>query len=114
MSTQHQADFILLQSKDDQTYFTLRAANHEVVLTSEMYTSLSAAKNGIEAVRTAAQLDDNFVRKSSHDGQPYFVLRAANHEIIGVSQMYSSPAKRDEGVLACQRAAAEARLVDGR
>ncbi len=114
MTSTHQADFVILQSNDDQIYFTLRAANHEVVLTSETYTSLSAAKNGIEAVRTAAAIPDNFQRRTSTLNEPYFVLRAANHEIIGTSEMYSSVQARDEGIVACSRAAASARVLDGR
>lgn len=112
--TSHQADFLIQNSKDGQIYFTLRASNHEVVLTSETYTTLAAANNGIAAVRTAAQLPSNFKVMLSRREEPYFVLRSANHEIIGTSEMYSSTAARDEGITACQRAAREAVVVDRR
>ena len=114
MTTNHQATFLILQSKDNQTYFVLRAANHEVVLTSETYTTLSSAKNGIEAVRTAAASVENFQGRTSSSNELYFVLRAANHEIIGTSEMYSSASARDEGIAACSRAAATAEVVDRR
>ena len=112
--TASQAEFVIYNSADGQIYFTLRASNHEVVLTSETYTSLSAAKNGIEAVRTAAQAPTNFKPMVSRKEEPYFVLRSVNHEIIGTSEMYSTNAKRDEGIAACQRAAKMAVVVDRR
>ena len=46
--------FIIQKSKDGQTFFNLKAANGEVIATSEMYTTKAACYNGINAVRTAA------------------------------------------------------------
>ncbi len=112
--TNHQADFLIQNSDDGQIYFTLRATNHEVVLTSETYTSLAAAKNGIEAVRTASQSRSNFKPAWSRKQEPYFVLQSPNNEIIGTSEMYSSAAARDEGIAACQRAARDAMVTDDR
>lgn len=34
--------------------------------------------------------------------QPYFVLKGGNGEIIGTSQMYSSEAARDQGIVSCK------------
>lgn len=110
----HQSDFLIQTSADQQVYFTLRASNHQVVLTSETYTTVSGAHKGIEAVKTAARVDDNFIRRQSRDEQPYFVLRAANHEVIGTSEMYSSNSERDKGIVACQVAARDAHVLDRR
>lgn len=114
MSSNRQAEYLVQRSRDGQIYFTLRATNAEVVLTSETYTSLGAAQSGIEAVRTAARTRTNFAPKWSQKEEPYFVLESANHEVIGTSEMYSSPAARDEGIAACQRAARDAKVVDAR
>jgi len=38
-------------SKDDQAYFVLRAVNGEVIGTSELYSSTSAAQKGIESCK---------------------------------------------------------------
>lgn len=73
--TTHQPTFVLYNSCDQQPYFTLRATNHEATLASETYTSLSAAKAGIEAVRTPSR------RPTSS------VLRSVNHEIVGTSEI---------------------------
>ena len=40
----------LKRSSDDKFYFTLQAANGEVILTSEMYESRSGAFKGIQAI----------------------------------------------------------------
>lgn len=38
----------------NEFYFTLRAPNGETILTSEMYESKQAAKNGIKSIRANA------------------------------------------------------------
>jgi Uncharacterized conserved protein len=43
--------FMLRRSSDGQFYFNLEAPNDEVIATSEMYTTKSAAKSGIESVK---------------------------------------------------------------
>ena len=42
------------QSTAGEAYFVLRAGNHEVLGTSEMYSARSARDEGIEAVKAAA------------------------------------------------------------
>ena len=41
-------------AKNKQVYFVLKAGNHQVIGTSEMYSSESAAKDGVAAVKKAA------------------------------------------------------------
>ena len=43
-----------------------------------------------------------YTRLTSKDTQPYFVLKDGNGETIGTSQMYSSEAARDEGIVSCK------------
>jgi uncharacterized protein YegP (UPF0339 family) len=92
--------------------FTLKAANGEVILTSELYESKAGAENGIASVRANAPLDERYDRRTSQAGEPYFVLKAANGEVIGVSEMYSSPAARDKGIASVKENAPGARLKD--
>ena len=91
MSSSYKAEFLIQRSEDGQVYFTLRASNYEVVLTSETYTKADAAYDGIEAVRRSAGSRANFKPQWSRKEEPYFVLVSANHEVIGTSEMYSSP-----------------------
>ena len=81
-----------------QFMFNLKAGNHEVILTSELYTTKAACVAGIESVKKNAQVDGNFGRKVAKDDSHYFVLVAANHQTIGKSEMYSSTAAMEKGI----------------
>jgi hypothetical protein len=96
-------------SSDEQPYyFVLRSSNNgEIILKSEMYTTRNDCENGIDSVMEHASDIDNYERGTSEDGSPYFVLKASNGEIIGVSEMYSSKENRDQGIKAVQRDGAE-------
>jgi hypothetical protein len=85
-------------STDGQFVFNLKAANHEVILTSQSYSTRASCLSGIESVRTNAGVDANFVRKLAKDGSNYFVLVAANHQTIGKSEMYSSTSAMEKGI----------------
>ncbi|MGB6221564.1 YegP family protein [Haloferula sp.] len=78
--------------------FNLKSANHQVVLASQTYESKAAAENGIASVQQNCGDDSSFERKLSKSDQPYFVLKAANGQVIGQSQMYESAAARDKGI----------------
>jgi uncharacterized protein YegP (UPF0339 family) len=97
--------FELKRSSDGQFYFTLHAANNEKILTSEMYKAKDGAENGIASVKTNASNDSRFDRRTSKAGKPYFVLKAANGEVIGNSEEYSSIEAMENGIAAVQRAA---------
>jgi hypothetical protein len=102
--------FEVFKTTDEQYAFNLIAANGEVVLTSERYTSRSAAENGVAAVRDNAPIEQRYDRRRASDGQHYFVLRGGNHEVIGTSEMYTTTAARDDGIDAVRRSASAARL----
>lgn len=76
----------------------LKAGNGEVILTSQNYASKEARDNGIESVQKNCADDARYEKADSSSGQPYFNLKAANHQVIGSSQMYSSAASRDNGM----------------
>lgn len=86
------------QAKDGQWMFNLKAGNGEIILTSELYTTKAACDNGIASVQTNSPLDERYERKEAKNGQPYFVLKAANHQVIGVSEMYSSKSAMENGI----------------
>ncbi len=90
--------FELKQGAAGKWTFNLKAGNGEIILTSETYESKAAAENGIASVRKNAVVDANFDRRESKLKEPYFVLLAANKQIIGKSEMYSSQAARENGI----------------
>lgn len=102
------AKFEIKQASNGQYMFNLKAANGQVILTSEMYGAKSGAENGIAAVKTNAPLDERYERKTSSNGSHYFALRAANHQVIGTSQMYASASAMESGIAAVKSAAIEA------
>ncbi|AMS13871.1 hypothetical protein SAMN05660489_03038 [Pseudomonas sp. LAMO17WK12:I10] len=92
----------LSKSSDGQFRFVLKAGNAETILTSELYASRGAAENGIASVQTNSPNEARYAKEVSKDGKPYFNLKAANHQIIGNSQRYSSEAARDAGIASVQ------------
>lgn len=85
-------------SADGQFRFVLKAGNGEIILSSELYKEKRSAENGIESVKTNSGNEDRFERKEAANGRFFFNLKAANHQIIGSSQMYTTAASRDNGI----------------
>jgi uncharacterized protein YegP (UPF0339 family) len=92
--------------------FNLKAGNGQTILTSENYESKSAAQNGIESVKKNAGDDARYERKESSNGKPYFVLKAANHQIIGQSEMYESKSSMENGIESVKKNAPDATVVE--
>ncbi|MCO4159279.1 YegP family protein [Citrobacter amalonaticus] len=90
--------FELSKSTNDQFRFVLKAGNGEVILTSELYTTKTAAENGIASVQSNSSLDERYDMKTASNGKFFFNLKAGNHQIIGTSQMYASAQSRDVGI----------------
>ncbi|NQX90070.1 MAG: YegP family protein [Halioglobus sp.] len=90
--------FDLKKSPSGKFMFNLKAANGQIILTSELYDSKGAAENGIASVQKNAVEERRFERKESKNGQPFFVLKASNGQIIGKSEMYSGAAAVENGI----------------
>lgn len=88
----------LKKSSNGKFMFNLKAANHEVILTSELYEQKASALNGIESVRQHSPKDENFEMRKTTSNQPYFVLKASNGQVIGKSESYSSDSAAKNGV----------------
>ncbi len=90
--------FELSKSSDGQFRFVLKAGNAETILTSELYKAKESAMNGIASVQANCTTDARYERKTSTNGKPLFNLKAANSQVIGTSQLYSSEAAREDGI----------------
>lgn len=88
----------LKTTEDGKFQFTLHAGNHEIILSSQLYAEKSNAENGMESTRTHGTHEARYERKLSAKGEPYFLLKAPNGQIIGTSEMYGSEATRDNGI----------------
>ena len=94
--------FELSKSSDGQFRFVLKAGNAETILSSELYKTRAAAENGIASVQKNATDESRYERKTASNGKFHFNLKAANHQVIGSSQLYASEASRDNGIASVQ------------
>lgn len=104
--------FEITKSKNDKFLFNLKAGNGEIILTSQLYEAKAGAQQGIESVRVNAPLDERYERNTATNGEPYFNLKAANGQVIGRSETYSSKAALEGGIASVKRNAPDAAIVD--
>ena len=106
------ARFEIKKSADGKYVFNLKSANDQVILTSQTYESKEGAEIGIASIRQNAAIDGQYEEKTGTDGHPYFLLIAANKQVIGRSQMYSSRDAMRKGIASVKRNARNAEVVD--
>ncbi|MDO5691576.1 MAG: YegP family protein [Pseudomonadota bacterium] len=104
--------FELKKSKNDKFYFSLLAGNGQTILSSEMYEAKASAVNGIESVKKNAGDAGRYEKAVAKNGAPYFNLKAANGQVIGTSEMYSSESARDGGIESVMKNAPDASVDD--
>jgi uncharacterized protein YegP (UPF0339 family) len=90
--------FDLFTGADGDVYWNLKAANHEVILSSQGYTSRTGAVGGVLSVLDNAELPYRYDLKQAADGQYYFLLKAGNGHTIGMSEMYSTASNARRGI----------------
>ncbi|MCB9423125.1 MAG: YegP family protein [Ardenticatenaceae bacterium] len=98
----------MFRGSNDLYYFHLRAANGEIVLASEGYTTLRGCENGVRSVQQNSPLDERYIQETAENGQFYFKLLAGNRKVIGVSEMYTTRKNRDKGITAVQQSSTAA------
>ncbi len=105
--------------------FDLKAGNGEVIATSEVYSSESSCKNGIESVKKncAADVEDQTVENfetlknpkfeiyKDKAGEFRFRLKATNGQVIAVSEGYKSIANCKNGIESVKKNAPDADVV---
>jgi uncharacterized protein YegP (UPF0339 family) len=107
-SMQHPRFKISIIRRDQHT-FSLTTPNGETLLqASERYGSRACLERAIASVRESARLEHRYDRRESQEGRHYFVLRAANGEVIGVSEMYASEAMMEKQIESLRAGAARA------
>jgi uncharacterized protein YegP (UPF0339 family) len=104
--------FELKTSSNGKFHFNLKAGNGQIILSSEMYETRAAAEGGIESVKKNAGDDARYERRTSAKGDPYFVLKAANGQEIGRSEMYNSLAAMDNGIASVKANGPDATIAD--
>ncbi|NNE92160.1 MAG: YegP family protein [Verrucomicrobiales bacterium] len=95
--------FEIKKARNGQFHFNLKAANGEIILSSERYTTKRSAKKGIASVQKNSADDNRFDRRTARNGKPYFVLKAANQKVIGKSEMYETNRAMENGIRSVKR-----------
>jgi uncharacterized protein YegP (UPF0339 family) len=95
--------YAISKAKNDEKYFNLKTTDGQTILTSQMYSSESACFNGIESVRNNCSDDSKFERKQSVNNKSFFVLKAANGQVIGTSAMYESEAGMENDIASVKK-----------
>lgn len=104
--------FEIYKDKAGEFRFRLKASNGQNILASEGYKARSSCVNGIESVKKNAPDDARYERKETKAGKFSFNLKAANHQVIGTSQSYTTEASRDKGIASVMKQAPDAKVVD--
>lgn len=90
--------FVIRRRINGEFHFVLKANNGEIILTSEGYVNRAACENGIIPVKINSPYDERFMRKIATSGMHYFVLKAANGQTIGISEMYPTRRAMEIGI----------------
>jgi uncharacterized protein YegP (UPF0339 family) len=104
--------FEINTGKSGKFSFNLKAQNGQVILSSETYDSRKGAEGGVASVKKNAGNDARFERKTAKDGSAYFVLKGANGEVIGKSEMYKAKASMESGIKSVRNNAEWAEIQD--
>lgn len=104
--------FIITKRLNGEFQFNLKSNNGLVILTSEGYLTKASCESGIESVKRSSQDAVLFQKEKASNGKHYFVLKASNGHIIGISQMYSSDFATEKGIASVKTNAFEANIED--
>lgn len=120
------ASKFVIRQTNTGTKFDLKAGNGEIILTSEVYTTLAACNKGIKSVQTnapIAALEDQTVEGFKTEKNPKFEvyvdksgehrfrLKAKNGIVIAIGQGYKSKAGCMNGIESIKKNAGEAAVT---
>lgn len=92
------AAFNVFKGLDGKYYFNLKAANGEIVLASQAYTTKTSAKKGVASIRENGGDAANYELRDAQNDQVYFVLKAANGKVIATGETYVSESNAEAAV----------------
>lgn len=104
--------FEIYKDKKGELRFRLKASNGEPILASEGYKSRASCRNGIVSVQKNGPNPDRYQGKVAKNGKHHFVPKAANHQVIGTSQLYDSEKGMTPGMKSVQKNATTTKVED--
>lgn len=94
----------LWKSSDGQFRFHVESGNGRILMTSEGYTSRTGALNGVLSVLDNGVDPAMYTINQTASGRHNLHLRAANHETIATTQVYSTKASAKRAITSCVNA----------
>ena len=107
-----QGVFEIYKDRKGEFRFRLKAANGEIILASEGYKSKASCMNGLGSAQKNGSNPDRYQSNQAKNGKHHFVLKAANHQVIGTSQLYDSERGMMTGMKSVQKNAENAKIED--
>ena len=104
--------FEIYKDKKGELRFRLKASNGGAILASEGYKSRVSCRNGIASVQKNGPNPDRYQGKIAKNGEHHFALKAANHQVIGTSQLYDSERGMTAGMKSVQKNASTTKVED--
>lgn len=95
--------FQVWENEGGEWYFNLKAANHEIILQSQGYSSRTAALNGFLSTLDNGLIYSRYELRQAANGEWYFRLMARNGRVIGWSETYVSRSGAQRGIEAVVR-----------
>jgi uncharacterized protein YegP (UPF0339 family) len=90
--------FEVFKGMDARYYFHLRAQNGQIILQSQGYSTRTSANSGVTSVKTNGVNTGRYELREAKDGMKYFVLKASNGRVIGMSEFYETTAGAQNGI----------------
>lgn len=91
-----------IKKEDGKFYAELTASNGGILLKTELYSSMSSLKNGIETLKKNIETG-NIVITFDKNGHYRFKVFNHTNRLICISESYSSKAKCESGILSVKR-----------
>ena len=104
--------FVVIRAANGEYFFSLKADNSQIILTSQMYPSKSVCFNGIESVKNNCSDDSRYERKQFVSDKHYFVLKASDGQILGNSEMYETKAGMENGIESVKKNGRNTKVVE--
>jgi len=106
--------FYILKNTQDKLYTFSFVVNDESdeLLCSETYNSKEEVEGGVDLMRTIASFSSRYHQKRSDDDQHYFVIKAANDQLVATSRLFPSTDLLEEAIDRVMHLASEANVED--
>lgn len=111
-TTNTQAKFEIVPTRNQQWYNRLKAPNGKILCHSEAYTTKQNAYNSVEAIRLYSQNEKKFDVLPTQNYQHYWRLNSNNGNILCHSETYTTKQNAIEGAAACKHYAPNAVVVE--